>query len=138
VFRIKCAGQNNFTTNHFRSSAISGLFKAYFMPFWMYRSQRSTYRRKAAAESFLLLIRATPSQLFMRTAWDSERFSSFWPFFVFNSSDDKIYLNNRQGLVLIRIVNQSFYSRRLLAALARAAVKMRASVTARTGGGNGF
>jgi hypothetical protein len=61
-------------------------------------------------------------------------FSSFWPFFVFNSSDDKIYLNNRQGLVLIRIVDQSFYSRRLLAALARAAVKMRASVTARTGG----
>jgi hypothetical protein len=77
VFRIKCAGRNNFTTNHFRSSAISGPFKAYFMPIRTYRSQRSTYRRKAAAESFLLLIRATPSQLFMRTAWDSKRSAGF-------------------------------------------------------------
>ncbi len=65
-------------------------------------------------------------------------FLSFWPFFVFNSSDDKIYLNHRQDLVPIRIVNQHFNSCRLLAALARAAVKMRASVIARTGGGGGF
>jgi hypothetical protein len=36
-----------------------------------------TYRRKAAAESFLLLIRATLSQLFMRTAWDSKRSAGF-------------------------------------------------------------
>jgi hypothetical protein len=39
-------------------------------------------------------------------------------------------LNNRQGLVPIRIVDEHFYSRRLLAALARAAVKMSASVIA--------
>ncbi len=38
-------------------------------------------------------------------------FSSFWPFFVFNSSDDKIYLNNRQDLAPIRIVDQHFNSR---------------------------
>jgi hypothetical protein len=35
-------------------------------------------------------------------------------------------------------MDQQFYSRRLLAALARAAVKMRASVIARTGGGGDF
>jgi hypothetical protein len=59
-------------------------------------------------------------------------------FFVLNSSDDKIYLNNRQGLVPKHIVDQQFYSSRLLAALACAAVKMRASVTARMGGGGSF
>ncbi len=66
------------------------------------------------------------------------RFRHFGLFFVFNSSGDKIYLNNRQDLVPIRIVDKHFNSRRLLAALAPAAVKMRASVIARTGGGGGF
>ncbi len=46
----------------------------------------------------------------------------------------KFVLNNRQGLVPIRIVDQQFYSRCLFAALARVAVKMRASVIAWTGG----
>jgi hypothetical protein len=57
VFRIKCAGRNNFNMNHFRSSAISGLFKGFSLPIRTYRSQRSIYRRKAAADCFLLLIR---------------------------------------------------------------------------------
>jgi hypothetical protein len=60
VFRIKCAGRNNFNGNHFRSSAISDLFKSCFMLIRTYRSHRSTYRRKAAADLFLLLIWVTP------------------------------------------------------------------------------
>jgi hypothetical protein len=73
VFRIKCAGQNNFDTNHFRSSAISGLLKAHLLRIQTNRWQRSIYRRKAAADCFLLLIRATPSQFFIRLPWDSMR-----------------------------------------------------------------
>ncbi len=42
-----------------------------------YRSQWSMYRRKAAADSFLLLVRATPSKFFMRPPWDSERSAGF-------------------------------------------------------------
>ncbi len=55
-FRIKCAARNNFSTNHFRSSAISGLFKACLMPIRTYRLQRSTYRQKAAADPFSVLV----------------------------------------------------------------------------------
>jgi hypothetical protein len=77
VFRIKCPGRNNFNTNHFRSLAISGLFKAFSLPIWMYHSHWSIYRRKAAADSFLLLIWATPSKFFMRQPWDSERPAGF-------------------------------------------------------------
>jgi hypothetical protein len=77
AFIIKCAGQNNFNTNHFRSSAISGLFKAFSLPILMYCSQRSIYVQKAAADSLLLLILATPSKFFMRPPWDSERPASF-------------------------------------------------------------
>jgi hypothetical protein len=77
VFRIKCAGQNNFNTNHFKSLVISGLFKACLMPIRTYRSQRSLYRRKAAVDSFLQLIQATPSTFFMGPPWDSERPAGF-------------------------------------------------------------
>jgi hypothetical protein len=77
VFRIKCAGRNNFNTNHFRSLAISGLFKACLMPIRTYRSQQSTYRRKAAADPFLVPIRATPSRFVLRQPWDSERSAGF-------------------------------------------------------------
>ncbi len=38
VFRIKCAGHNNFNTKDFRSSAISRLFNACLMPIQTYRS----------------------------------------------------------------------------------------------------
>jgi hypothetical protein len=68
VFRIKCAGQNNFNTNHFRSSAISGLIKACLVPTWTYSSQRSIYCQKAVADSFLLLIRVTPLQVLHEAA----------------------------------------------------------------------
>jgi hypothetical protein len=77
VFRIKCTERNNFNMNHFKSSAISGLFKACLMPILAYRSQRSLYRRKAAVDSFLQLIQATPSTFFMGPPWDSERPASF-------------------------------------------------------------
>ncbi len=77
VFRIKCAGRNNFNMNHFKSSAISGLFKACLMPILMYRSQRSLYCRKEAADSFLQMIQATPSTFFMGPLWDSERPAGF-------------------------------------------------------------
>jgi hypothetical protein len=66
------------------------------------------------------------------------RFRHFGLFSSLTALMIKIYLNNRQDLVPIRIVDQHFNSRRLLAALARAAVKMRASVIAQTGGGGGF
>jgi hypothetical protein len=77
VLRIKCPGRNNFNTNHFRSLAISGLFKAFSFPIGMYHSHWSIYRQKAVADSFLLLIRATPSKFFMRPPWDSERPAGF-------------------------------------------------------------
>ncbi len=73
MFRIKCAGRNNFDTNYFRRSAISGLLKAHLLRIQTNRWQRSIYRRKAAADRFLLLIRATPSQFFIRPPWDSVR-----------------------------------------------------------------
>jgi hypothetical protein len=73
VFRIKCTKRNNFNMNHFKSSAISGLFKACLMPILAYRSQR----RKAAVDSFLQLIQASPSTFFMGPPWDSERPASF-------------------------------------------------------------
>jgi hypothetical protein len=63
--------------NHFRSSAISRLFKACFMPIQMYRSQWSIYCRKAAVDTLLLLIWVTPSKFFMRPPWDSERSAGF-------------------------------------------------------------
>jgi hypothetical protein len=47
------------------------------MPIQMYRWQWSIYRQKAAADLFLLLIRATPSKFFMRLPWDSERSAGF-------------------------------------------------------------
>ncbi len=77
VFRIKCAGRNNFNTNHFRSSAISGLFKACLMPIQTYRSQRSTYHQKVAAEPFSVPVQATPSRFVLRLPWDSERSAGF-------------------------------------------------------------
>ncbi len=77
VFRIKCAGQNNFSTKYFRSSATSGLFKACLMPIWTYRSQRSIYCRKAAADRFSAPVRATPSKFVLRLSWDSERSAGF-------------------------------------------------------------
>jgi hypothetical protein len=77
VFRIKCAGQNNFNTNHFISSAISGLFKARSLLIRTYHSQWSIYHQKAAPDSFLQLIRATPSTFFMRPPWNSERPAGF-------------------------------------------------------------
>jgi hypothetical protein len=63
--------------NHFRSSAISGLFKACSVLIRPYHSQQSIYCQKAVAISLLLLIRATPSKFFMRLPWDSERPASF-------------------------------------------------------------
>jgi hypothetical protein len=77
VFRIKCVGRNNFKTNHFKSLAISGLFKACLMPIRTYRLQRSLYRQTAAVDSFLQLIQATPSTFFMGPPWDIERPASF-------------------------------------------------------------
>jgi hypothetical protein len=77
VFRIKCAGRNNFNINHFKNSAISGLFKAGSFPIRTYHSQWSIYRLKAAADLFLLLIQATPSTFFMGSSWDSERLAGF-------------------------------------------------------------
>jgi hypothetical protein len=77
VFRIKCAGRNNFNMNHFKNSAISGLFKAGSFPIRTYRSQRSIYRLKVAADPFLLLIQVTPSTFFMGPSWDSERPAGF-------------------------------------------------------------
>ncbi len=77
VFRIKCARRNNFNMNHFKSSAISGLFKACLMPIRTYCSLRSSYCRKAAVDSFLQLIQATPSTFFMGPPWDSERPAGF-------------------------------------------------------------
>jgi hypothetical protein len=77
VFRIKCAGRNNFSTNHFRSLAISGLLKACLMPIRTYCSQRFTYRQKAAADPFSVPVRATPSRFVLRLPWDSERSASF-------------------------------------------------------------
>jgi hypothetical protein len=77
VFRIKCVGRNNFKTNYFKSSAISGLFKACLMPIWTYRFQQSLYRQTVAVDSFLQLIQATPSTFFMGPPWDSERPASF-------------------------------------------------------------
>jgi hypothetical protein len=59
-------------------------------------------------------------------------------FFVLNSFDNIICLNDRQGIVPKHIVDQQFYSRQLLAALACVAAKMRASIIAQTGGGSGF
>jgi hypothetical protein len=59
-------------------------------------------------------------------------------FFVLIGSYDKIYFDNRQGLVTICIVDQNFYSHCLFAALARAAAKMRTSVIAQTETGCGF
>ncbi len=46
------------------------------MPTLTYRSQWSIYRWKAATDSFLLLIQATPSKYFMRPPWDSKRSAS--------------------------------------------------------------
>jgi hypothetical protein len=63
---------------------------------------------------------------------------SFCRLFVFNSYFDQIRLNDRHCRLPKHIIDQQFYSRQLLAALARAAVKMRASIIARTGGGGGF
>ncbi len=77
MFRIKCAGRNNFGTNHFISLAISGLFKACLMPVRTYRSQRSIYRQKAAAEPFSVTVRATPSRFILSLPWDSERSAGF-------------------------------------------------------------
>jgi hypothetical protein len=51
---------------------------------------------------------------------------------------DKIRLNDRYCLFPRHIIDHQFYSHRLLAALARSAVKMLATVIARTGGGGGF
>jgi hypothetical protein len=59
-------------------------------------------------------------------------------FFVFNSYFDKIHLNDRHCLLPKHIIDQQFYSCQLLAALARAVVKMRTSVISRTGGDGGF
>ncbi len=47
------------------------------MPIQTYGSLWSIYRRKAAADSFLLLIWATPFKFFMRPPWDSERSAGF-------------------------------------------------------------
>jgi hypothetical protein len=77
VSRIKCAGQNNFNTNHFKSSAISGLFKACLMLIRTYRLQWSLYRRTAAVDSFLQLIQATPSSSFIGPPWDNEKPAGF-------------------------------------------------------------
>jgi hypothetical protein len=63
--------------NHFKSSAISGLFKACLMPIRTYCLQWSLYRRKAAVDLFLQLIQVTPSTFFMGPPWDSERPASF-------------------------------------------------------------
>jgi hypothetical protein len=63
--------------NHFKNSAISGLFMAGSFLIRTYRSQRFIYRLKAAADSFLLLIQATPSTFFMGPSWDSERPAGF-------------------------------------------------------------
>jgi hypothetical protein len=60
---------------------------------------------------------------------------SFWHLFVFQSYNDKICLNDLQGLFPKHIINQQFYFRQILAALTRAASKMGASVVARTEGG---
>jgi hypothetical protein len=57
---------------------------------------------------------------------------------VFNSYFDKICLNDKHYLLPKHIIDQQFYSHRLLAALACAVGKIRASVIARTGGGGGF
>jgi hypothetical protein len=59
-------------------------------------------------------------------------------FFVFNSYFDKICLNDQYCFLPKHIIDQQFYSRRLLAALAGAAAKMRASVIAWTGEGGNF
>jgi hypothetical protein len=77
VFRIKCAGRNNFSTKYFRSSAISGLFKACLMPIRTYCSQWSIYRRKVAADPFSAPVQATPSKFVLRLPWDSERSAGF-------------------------------------------------------------
>jgi hypothetical protein len=64
-------------TNHFTSSAISGLFKACLMPIRTYHSQRSIYRQKAVADPFSVLVRATPSRFVLRLPLDSERSAGF-------------------------------------------------------------
>jgi hypothetical protein len=61
VFSIKCAGQNNFSANHLRKSAISELFNTFPALIWTYCSQRSIYCQTAAVDSYLLLVWAASS-----------------------------------------------------------------------------
>ncbi len=64
---------NNFNTNHFRNGLISGLFKAQSEPIRTYFLQRSSCHQNSAVDSFLLMLRTTPSKFVMRPPWDSER-----------------------------------------------------------------
>ncbi len=53
--------------------SLDSPFKACLFPIRTYRSQWSICPLKAVADSFLLLIRVTPSTFFMGPLWDSER-----------------------------------------------------------------
>jgi hypothetical protein len=55
-------------------------------------------------------------------------------FFVFNSFDDIICSNSRQGLAPICVADQQFYFRRLFAALASVGMNSGASIIARMEG----
>jgi hypothetical protein len=63
--------------DHLRNLAISGPFKAYSEPIWMYCLQQSIHCQKEAEDSFLLLVWTTPCKFFMMLPWDSERSDSF-------------------------------------------------------------
>jgi hypothetical protein len=64
-------------------------------------------------------------------------FRHFGHFFVLNSFDGTICLNDQQDLVPILIVDQHFHSCQPFAALASATTKMNASIIAQTGGCSG-
>jgi hypothetical protein len=73
VFRIKCTGRNNFRTNHFRSSAISGLFKACFKADLDISFAAIYIPLKGGGGLVFTADLATPSKFFMRPPWDSKR-----------------------------------------------------------------
>jgi hypothetical protein len=72
VTRNKYAGWNNFLTNHFKRSFISGLLWA-SKPIQTFISQRSIYCQRALANSSLAMVRTTPSQLILKLSWDNDQ-----------------------------------------------------------------
>ncbi len=95
VIRIKCAGRNNFHTNHFWNPIILGLFRPSPCWFrWTFLSSLSP--TKWRQRTYLAMVNMTPSLLLLMFSWDNDiPTSSVFTFWQAKTSPLWQYLANR-------------------------------------------